>query len=231
MLARRLAEEEEAAQRVAMVEAEAAFPSLSVAEQLRRDEAESRRLQHEREAREREEAERQREAAERKRAAEAKAVAAKPKRLMDFIASQDSSPASLFGPAGSTSLGLKALRQEPQHREPVSQRAVAAPDLSGRFGGGGGGGGGGGAPLPQERSVPQEQRGFQGFGGAGERKGERRSGGGWADEAEEEMDFSKGPAFDRDSRAEGDADWRRRPARAASAAAAAPREEWTRGSQ
>ena len=59
-LARQLAEEEEAAQRVVMIEAEAAFPSLSVVEQLRRDDAESRRLQHERE-------ERQCEAAERKR--------------------------------------------------------------------------------------------------------------------------------------------------------------------
>ena len=84
-----------------MIEAEAAFPSLSVVEQLRRDDAESRRLQHECE-------ERQCEAAERKRV-EVKAAAAKPKRLMDFIASHDSSPASLFGPAGSTSLGLKAL--------------------------------------------------------------------------------------------------------------------------
>ena len=55
-----LAEEEEAAQRVAIIEAEAAFPSLS-------DDAESRRLQHERE-------ERQCEAAERKRV-EAKAAA------------------------------------------------------------------------------------------------------------------------------------------------------------
>ena len=130
-------------QRVAMIEAEAAFPSLS-------DDAESRRLQHERE-------ERQCEAAERK----CEAAAAKPKRLMDFIASHDSSPASLFGPAGSTSLGLKALEQEPA-REPVSRRAVAAPDASGRFGGGGGCGGGGGggggggaapAPAPARRCL------------------------------------------------------------------------------
>ena len=57
------------------------------------------------------------------------------------------------------------------------------------------------------------------------------------------MDFTKGPAFDRDSRAEEDADWRRRPAPLAFAAAAMPREaawgyvpsdpveDWSRGSQ
>ena len=119
-LARQLSEEEEAAQRVAMIEAEAAFPSLTWSSSC--GGSESRRLQHERE-------ERQCEAAERKRV-EAKTAAAKPKRLMDFIASHDSSPASLFGPAGSTSLGLKVLKQEPA-REPVSRRAVAAPDASG----------------------------------------------------------------------------------------------------